>query len=158
MSDAVTSGWRYVRPRSAGSRYNLRLLGGLTLTDAKIKQAADASQNNRYAIGVPKRQATVGVDWDVPAVSGLSLNARVIHSSGQYANASNTLKVAGWTRTDIGARYLVDLGNNRMLTLRARLDNLFDKNFWASVGGYPGSNYLVQSAPRTLSLSATVNF
>ncbi|WP_417284355.1 TonB-dependent receptor [Comamonas sp.] len=136
----------------------LRLLGGLTLTDAKIKQAADASQNNRYAIGVPKRQATVGVDWDVPAVSGLSLNARVIHSSGQYANASNTLKVAGWTRTDIGARYLVDLGNNRMLTLRARLDNLFDKNFWASVGGYPGSNYLVQSAPRTLSLSATVNF
>ncbi|MDR2297449.1 MAG: TonB-dependent siderophore receptor [Comamonas sp.] len=136
----------------------LRVLGGLTLTQAKIKQAADEAQLNRYAIGVPRTQATLGVDWDVPGVSGLALNARVTHTSSQYANAANTLKVAGWTRTDIGARYLVDLGNDRMLTLRARLDNVFDKNYWASVGGYPGANYLVQSAPRTLSVSATVNF
>ncbi|MBI1626081.1 TonB-dependent receptor [Comamonas suwonensis] len=136
----------------------LRVLGGLTLTQAKIKQAADASQVDRYAIGVPKTQATLGVDWDVPGVSGLALNARVTHTSSQYANAANSMKVAGWTRTDIGARYLVDLGNDRMLTLRARLDNVFDKNYWASVGGYPGANYLVQSAPRTLSVSATVNF
>ncbi|GGH49594.1 TonB-dependent receptor [Comamonas phosphati] len=136
----------------------LRVLGGLTLTEAKIKQAADAAQVDRYAIGVPKTQATLGVDWDVPGVSGLALNARVIHTSNQYANAANTLKVASWTRTDIGARYLVDLGNDRLLTLRARLDNVFDKNYWASVGGYPGANYLVQSAPRTLSVSATVNF
>ena len=136
----------------------LRVLGGLTLTQAKIKQAADITQIDKYAIGVPKTQAMVGVDWDVPGVSGLSLNARLTHTSSQYADGANTMKVSGWTRTDIGARYLVDIGNNRMMTLRARLDNVFDKNYWASVGGYPGANYLVQSAPRTLSVSASFNF
>ncbi|MBX6392095.1 MAG: TonB-dependent receptor, partial [Burkholderiales bacterium] len=62
------------------------------------------------------------------------------------------------TRTDIGARYLMDLGNNRLLTLRARVDNLFDRKYWASVGGYPGSNYLVQSTPRTFTISASMDF
>lgn len=65
---------------------------------------------------------------------------------------------AAWTRTDLGVRYLMDMGNDRLLTLRARVDNVLDKRYWASVGGYPGSNYLVQSAPRTFALSASVDF
>jgi iron complex outermembrane receptor protein len=136
----------------------LRVLGGVTFSEAKIREAADATTVGKYAIGVPKRLLNLGVDWDVPGVSGLAVNARVIHTSSQYANGANTLTVAGWTRTDIGARYLVDLGSNRLLTLRARIDNLFDKGYWSSVGGYPGANYLVQSMPRTFSVSAAVDF
>lgn len=136
----------------------LRVLGGVTFSEAKIREAADATTVGKYAIGVPKRLLNLGVDWDVPGVSGLALNARVIHTSSQYANGTNTLSVASSTRTDIGARYLVDIGNNRVLTLRGRIDNLFDKGYWSSVGGYPGSNYLVQSMPRTFSLSASVDF
>jgi iron complex outermembrane receptor protein len=45
-----------------------------------------------------------------------------------------------------------------MLTLRARIDNLFNKSYWASAGGYPGTNYLVQGAPRTLVVSGTIDF
>ena len=44
------------------------------------------------------------------------------------------------------------------LVLRANLENVADKNYWASVGGYPGSGYLTVSAPRTVSLSASVDF
>ena len=109
-------------------------------------------------VGVPKQQLSLGVDWDVPGVRGFALNARVIHTGSQYADAANTQKVASWTSTDIGARYLMPIGDTRLLTLRANVANLFDKNYWASVGGYPGSNYLVQSVPRTFVLSATVDF
>lgn len=136
----------------------LRVLGGLTLSQAKLRSTAGGVDEGNQVLGVPKRQITVGADWDVPGVSGLALNARVIHSSSQFANSANTLKVSGWTRTDLGVRYLMDIGNNRLLTLRARVDNVFDKRFWASVGGYPGANYLVQSAPRTFALSASVDF
>jgi iron complex outermembrane receptor protein len=66
--------------------------------------------------------------------------------------------VPDWTRVDIGARYLMDVGNGRLLTLRARIDNLLNKSYWASAGGYPGSNYLVQGAPRTLVVSGTIDF
>ena len=136
----------------------LRVLGGLTFAQAKLRDTAGGVDDGHYVIGVPKRQITLGADWDVPGVQGLALNGRVIHSSSQYANAANTLRVSGWTRTDLGVRYLMDIGNNRLLTLRARVDNVFDKRFWASVGGYPGANYLVQSAPRTFALNASIDF
>lgn len=136
----------------------LRVLGGLSLARAKLKEAGDSANIGNQLIGVPKQQFTLGADWDVPGVSGLALNARVIHTGSQFANATNTLKVASWTRTDLGVRYLMDIGHDRMLTLRARVDNVLDKGYWASVGGYPGSNYLVQSTPRTFALSATVDF
>ena len=136
----------------------LRLLGGVTLLDAKQKQTQDGLFDGKRVVGVPKQQLSLGVDWDVPGVRGFALNARVIHTGSQYADAANTQKVASWTSTDIGARYLMPIGDTRLLTLRANVANLFDKNYWASVGGYPGSNYLVQSVPRTFVLSATVDF
>lgn len=136
----------------------LRVLGGVSYTQAKLQQTAGGVFQGNDAIGVPRRQLTLGGEWDVPGVQGLALNARLIHTSSQYANAANTLKVKDWTRTDLGVRYMMDIGNDRLLTLRARVDNVFDKQYWASVGGYPGSNYLVQSAPRTFALSASVDF
>jgi len=136
----------------------LRLLGGMSFTDAKYQETQGGVAQGNDVIGVPRRQLTLGGDWDVPGVQGLALNARVIYTGSQYANAANTLNVKAWTRTDLGVRYLMDIGNDRLLTLRARVDNVFDKQYWASVGGYPGSNYLVQSAPRTFAISASVDF
>lgn len=136
----------------------LRVLGGVSFTQAKLKATQGGVDQGNTVIGVPKHQVTLGADWDVPGMSGLALNARVIHTASQFANTANTLKVAAWTRTDLGVRYLMDMGNDRVLTLRARVDNVLDKRYWASVGGYPGSNYLVQSAPRTFALSASVDF
>jgi iron complex outermembrane receptor protein len=46
----------------------------------------------------------------------------------------------------------------KLLTLRLRVDNATDRNYWASVGGYPGSGYLTVGGPRTFSLSASVDF
>ena len=52
----------------------------------------------------------------------------------------------------------MDIGSGRVLTLRARIDNLFNKSYWASAGGFPGSNYLVLGAPRTPVVSGTIDF
>ncbi|QSI28522.1 TonB-dependent siderophore receptor [Variovorax sp. RKNM96] len=136
----------------------LRLLGGLTLLDAKQKNTQGGATDGLTAIGVAKQQLNLGAEWDVTGVRNLSLNARLLYTSKQYANATNTQQIPGWTRFDIGARYLVDLGNGRALTLRARIDNLFNKSYWASVGGTQGSNYLVMGAPRTFALSGTIDF
>ncbi|WP_373423938.1 TonB-dependent receptor [Variovorax boronicumulans] len=136
----------------------LRILGGLTLLDAKQKNTQGGATDGLTAIGVAKQQANLGAEWDVPGVRNLSLNARLLYTSKQYANATNTQQIPGWTRFDLGARYLVDLGNGRALTLRARIDNLFNKSYWASVGGTQGSNYLVMGAPRTFAVSGTIDF
>ena len=135
----------------------LRLLGGLTLLQAEQQRTIDTLVAGNQVIGVPKQQANIGVDWDIPGVRGLAVNARVLYTGKQYANDANTQVVPSWNRVDIGARYLTDIGG-RAVTFRARIDNLADKNAWQSVGAYPGSGYLVLGQPRTFSLTASVDF
>jgi iron complex outermembrane receptor protein len=47
---------------------------------------------------------------------------------------------------------------DRTVTLRARVDNVADCNYWASAGGASGAGYMVLGAPRTFALNATVDF
>ena len=68
-----------------------------------------------------------------------------------------SLLVPGWTRFDLGARYATAIAG-REVTIRARVDNVADRDYWASVGGFPGAGYLVVGAPRTFSLSASIDF
>lgn len=135
----------------------LKLLGGATWLDAKQRSTGSAATDGKRVIGVPRLQANVGVEWAVPAIDGLALDARVVRTGSSYADAANTLEVPGWTRLDLGLSYLLDVGQ-RLLTLRARIDNATDRSYWSSVGGFPGSGYLVVGAPRTFGLSASVDF
>jgi iron complex outermembrane receptor protein len=137
--------------------HGLRVLGGLTLLDAEQRRTAGGVNQGKDAIGVPGTQLNLGTEWDVPGVKGLSLNARALYTSTQYADAANSQQLPSWTRFDLGANYLTRI-MDRDLTLRARVDNAFDRNYWASAGGYPGAGYLVQGSPRTVSVSATVDF
>lgn len=135
----------------------LRVLGGVTLLDAKLRKTANGAQDGNDAIGVPDVQANLGLEWDVPGAAGLTLTGRAIHTSSQYINADNTHSIPGWTRFDVGARYITDIGG-QVMTLRARIDNLTNRDYWASAGGYPDANYLVLGAPRTFSLTASFDF
>jgi iron complex outermembrane recepter protein len=137
--------------------HGLRVLGGLTLLDAEQRRTAGGINQGKDAIGVPRTQLNLGTEWDVPGVPGLSLNARALATSKQYADAANTQRLASWTRLDLGANYLARI-MDRDVTLRARVDNAFDRNYWASAGGYPGAGYLVLGAPRSFTVSASVDF
>ncbi|MES2488580.1 MAG: TonB-dependent receptor [Pseudomonadota bacterium] len=134
----------------------LRVLGGVTWLDAVQKETGNAAVDDNRVIGVPRLLGNVGATWDMPWTD-VSLDARVVYTGSSYADDANTLKVPGWTRVDLGARYGIELGENT-LTLRARVDNVADRNYWGSVGGYPGAGYLVVGAPRTFALSASLDF
>lgn len=135
----------------------LRLLGGLTLLDAEQRVTAGGVNQGNDVIGVPDTQLNIGAEWDVPGVRGLNLNARALYTSSQYADGANRQELPSWTRVDIGASYVAIIAD-RKVTFRARIDNVADKSYWASAGGYPGSGYLVLGSPRTAVLSATVDF
>ena len=135
----------------------LRLLGGVTLLQAKQRQTAGGANDGKDVIGAPDLQANLGAEWDVPGVRGLTLSGRVLHTASQYADAANTQKMPSWRRADAGVRYTTSIGK-QALTLRGQIENLTDRNYWASAGGYPGSGYLVLGAPRTLTVSATLDF
>ena len=135
----------------------MRVLGGLTFLDSEQTQTQGGLYDGKQAVGVPEFQLNLNLEWDLTVLPGLTLDTRIIHTDDQYANADNTVSASAWTRWDLGARYQTEW-DGRGLTLRARVNNLSDENYWASVGGFPGSNYLVLSEPRSLVLSASVEF
>ncbi|WP_423779611.1 TonB-dependent receptor [Brevundimonas nasdae] len=135
----------------------LRLIGGATWLDAEINRSLTAANAGKSAIGVPDFQANLNVEWDVPMVSGLTVEGRAVHTGAQPANATNTLELESWTRFDAGVRYAFTAGD-KPVTLRARVENVADEDQWVAVGGYPGSNYLTLGAPRTLRLSVSTEF
>lgn len=135
----------------------VRLLGGMTLLDAKQKHTAGGLSDGKDVIGVPDFQANLGAEWDVPGVKGLSVSGRAIYTASQYADDANLQKVPSWTRYDAGLRYITSIGN-QVITIRGQIENLANRDYWASAGGYPGAGYLVLGAPRTFVLSASLDF
>ncbi|MAK71972.1 MAG: TonB-dependent siderophore receptor [Idiomarinaceae bacterium] len=136
---------------------HVRLLGGAVFTDAEQSRTQNGIYDGNDAIGVPDLQVNVNAEWDVQALPGLTLDARAIYTGEQYADAANQYTVDSSQRWDIGGRYSFLVGVTEIDVL-LRVENLFDENYWASVGGFPGSNYLVLSEPRNVKLSVSVDF
>lgn len=137
----------------------LRVLGGATWLDARQQATGNARLDGMRVIGVPNFQASMSADWNIPFVDGLILDGRVVHTGPRYSyiNDTDPVKIAGWTRFDLGLRYLAEVAG-RLVTVRGRIDNITNHGYWASVGGYPGQGYLVAGMPRTFLLSASVDF
>lgn len=138
-------------------RQGLRLLGGWTFLDAELTKTAAPALSGKTPIGAPEIQGTLNVEWDVPQVSGLTLEGRAVYTGEQEVDALNTVQLDSWTRFDAGVRYDFEV-SGRDLTARARVENLADEDHWVAVGGYPGANYLSLGAPRTLSVQLSAAF
>ncbi|MGY2262593.1 TonB-dependent siderophore receptor [Pseudomonas sp. SDO55104_S430] len=131
----------------------LRLLSGATFMKTEIEGSANGVNDGNRAVGVPRFQFNLGADWDMPGIEGAALSARMLRTGGQYLNAANTQSIPAWNRFDLGARYGFRL-DEREITLRANLENVANEAYWASANG----GYLTQGTPRTLKLSATLDF
>lgn len=127
----------------------LKLLGGISLLDS--------DEHGKDTIGAPNIQSNLGLEWDLPQIEGLSLNSHWMYTGSQYADMTNTQQVPSWQRLDLGARYALKLPA-QTLTLRANLENVTGNDYWASAGGFPGAGYLTQGNPRTLVISAAMDF
>ncbi|NWE50617.1 TonB-dependent receptor [Pseudomonas gingeri] len=131
----------------------LRLLGGATVMKTELDGTLNGSNDGNRAVGVPSFQLNLGADWDIPGIEGAALSARMLRTGGQYVNAGNTLSLPTWNRFDLGSRYRFKL-DEKAITLRANLENVANTACWASANG----GYLTQGTPRTLKVSATVDF
>ena len=128
----------------------LRGMVSATFLRPEITNTSTLAEIGKDAAGVPDKTFSASLDWDTPWVSGLSLNGRVIYTSGSYlTNANNPWqKFSDWTRFDIGARYAT-VFNGRPVTLRANIENVFDNRYWLTTG-----SFVTVGSPRTYLLSA----
>ncbi|HEU4457586.1 MAG TPA: TonB-dependent siderophore receptor [Methylibium sp.] len=131
----------------------LRVVGGVMALDPKVERTANAALVGKQPVNTAKRQASLFVDADVPAVPGLALSGGVFHSGRKPVDGANTLFVPSYARFDLGARFDTQSGARRT-TLRAYLENVTDKTYFNSTSF--GSMQF--GSPRALRVSATTSF
>ncbi len=130
---------RGLRFNASGSFFNAKQYN----TDGGVNDGKDVG-------AIPDNNFNLGLDWDTP-LKGLALNTRVTRTGSMWYSNADTLRVPGWTRADIGARYVTTVGN-QVVTYRANVENLFDKAYWVMQNGYVGT-----ASGRTFVLSAQVD-
>lgn len=126
----------------------LTVVGGFTILSAVVTTNNDGWPGTAGAIpdDVSKQMAKVYLEYEMPNIPGLTLTGGAFYY-GPFTNSG--VQFPGVTTFDFGARYATKV-HGMPVTYRLNVSNLFDKNYWTA-------NYF-EGAPRTISLSATMNF
>lgn len=132
----------------------VRLLAGLTWLDGRLVKTNSAATIGKRPVGVPDAMANLGAEWDLPFQPGLTATAAVIYTGRQYVDQANVQAVPAWTKTDFGLRYRTVIAG-KATTLRGGLMNAFDRHYWGGVASY---GTISQAAPRTVQLSAAIDW
>ncbi|MDQ8730432.1 TonB-dependent receptor [Bradyrhizobium sp. LHD-71] len=134
----------------------VRLLGGLTLLDARLTKTDGGILDGKRNDTAPKFRAVIGAEWDTPFIEGLTLTGRLTHTGDAVVSTSSGVTIPSWTTLDLGARYSFNSPwNEKPVTVRFNVDNVFDKGYWA---GTYASGFVYRGQPRTYRLSTTFNF
>jgi iron complex outermembrane receptor protein len=128
---------------------NLTIYSGLTFLKARVEDAEDKALENKRPAEVAEKMLKLFLEYDLPFVSGLSVNGGLYYVGPFYSDALNSGKVPGYTIFDLGASYSTEIrGMPFRLSLTAH--NVADKHYWQ------GNQYL--GAPRHFLLSAMIRF
>jgi iron complex outermembrane receptor protein len=143
---------------AAQGRLNPALNYSLSLMALEAKQTGtgDPSVEGKRVTNVPELRTTAWVEYAVPAVQGLKVDATWQYSGSKAFDPANRAIVPGYHVAGLGTSYALHLGGMRTI-LRARVDNLFDKFYWRDVTQSLGG-YLLPGAPRTFRVSAQFDF
>ncbi|VXC05043.1 TonB-dependent siderophore receptor [Massilia sp. 9I] len=137
---------------NADLNYSLSLMA----LDAKQTGTGDAGVEGKRVTNVPEFRSTAWVEYAVPALSGLKVDALWQYSGSKAFDPANRAVVPSYHVAGLGASYALRVGGMSTI-LRARVDNVFDKFYWRDVTQSLGG-YLLPGAPRTFRLSAQFDF
>jgi iron complex outermembrane receptor protein len=129
---------------------NWTLLGGVMYLDASNVRAA-AGVDGKRAYGAPRAQGSLYVEYAVPQIAGLVLNAGGRYVGNEAIEADNSNFIGAYHTFDLGARYTTSLGGHTF-TYRAGIDNLTNEKYWLTSWGF----ILNQGTPRTVRASVTM--
>jgi len=108
-------------------------------------------------VNVPRLRSSVYADYALPGVEGLNLMGNWLYSSSKPATRDGSVSLPAVHVFNAGLRYRMRMGGHTA-TLRASIDNLFDKRYWKDAGQYLGDGYVHLGAPRTARLSLQYDF
>lgn len=136
---------------------SLSLRGSALWMQARRQGATDTALNGLLPTNVPERSAKLQAAWNLRAVPGLALLAYLTHEGRRMVLPDNSVSTPGWTKVDLGARYVLKSAHQTWVW-RAAVDNAAGRRAWQEAAYQYGHAYLYPLPPRTWRVSADVTF
>ncbi|MBZ6395439.1 MULTISPECIES: TonB-dependent receptor [Pantoea] len=132
-----------------------RLNASATWLDPVMTKTSGGTYDGKQAVGVPRDNYTLGAEYDIKPLDGLTATALITHTGSQWADAANSKKIDSYTTLDLGLRYRTRLNQNEMVW-RVGVENVTNEKYWANVDDT--GTYLSQGDGRTLKVGVTYDF
>ena len=141
------------------------VFGGVTLLDPLLTDTGNVATNNNYVIGVPKVQANLYAEYEMPFITGLTPSLNVHYTGKRAGDAENSTWASEYATLDLGVRYVTKM-MGKETTWRVTANNVTNEQYWASVmpsningGGAGGTvNTAYLGTPREIITSLEVKF
>ena len=143
---------------SAQGRASANLVYSVSAMALNTRQSGTGQLDvdGKRATDVPSFKSTAWAEYSVPGVAGLKVNGVWQYAGKKAFDMANTVFVSDYHVFNFGASYAAKLAGVAT-TLRAGVDNAFDKFYWRDVTPALGG-YLLPGAPRTFRVSAQFDF
>lgn len=140
----------------------LNIYSGVTFLDPQLKDTVSESTRDKRVVGVPKVQANMLVEYNLPSMPELVYSANLHYTGKRAANDTNTAWADSYTTLDLGTRYHTRI-SNVPTTFRVTVNNVTDEHYWASIfpsgtDGNGGSPSAFLGGGREVRASVTLDF
>lgn len=134
---------------------NLSLYGDVMVLDAEYDKTSSATEGNAVG-GAPEQQLSLQTNYNVNAISGLTLNLGGKYHGKTVLDANNNWELPSYSIFYGGVSYSTTIGQKE-LTFIGTIDNLFDKEYWAIGDSYGGGSMRI-GEPRTFAFKVKMGF
>lgn len=131
----------------------LAVVASAVFMNAEQLNAANGATFGKVPENTPERTGSLFAEYRLQDVPGLALSGGLYYVGKRAVNDSNQAFIDSYTTLSLGARYVTRVAGYRS-TFQAVIDNVTDKNYWATAG----NGLLGVGAPRTLKLAAKLEF
>ncbi|CAN5778858.1 TonB-dependent siderophore receptor [soil metagenome] len=152
--DAIHTGLELSVQGKLSPQFNIGT--SVTGIDARQQNTGDIHLEDKRVTNVPKIKSSVYLDYAVPQIAGLGLNATWQYSGSKAFSPDNRVTVPAYQTINVGGRYLTQIAGVST-TLRLNVDNLTNQFYWRDVTQSLGG-YLFPGASRTYKVSAQFDF
>ena len=131
----------------------LSLLASALVMTAEQRNADHAATFGKVPDNTPERTGSVFAEYRLRRVPGLAVSGGAYYIGKRPVNNENQAFIEGYTTLSIGVRHTTPVAGKDAV-FQAVLDNVTDKDYWSTAG----NNLLGTGAPRTLKITAKVDF
>ncbi|MCE9661677.1 MAG: TonB-dependent siderophore receptor [Burkholderiales bacterium] len=143
---------RGIEAGGAWRQGGLELRGGAQWLRARVEDTPDGALDGKRPTNVPALTLRLQASYAVAAVPGFAVQGGASYESQREVLPDNSVEIPSVTRFDLGLRLERRLAGAAW-TLRAGVDNLFDRRAWRESPYQFSHAYLFPLAPRTWRMS-----